>query len=253
MLAICRGGYKGGFIVLDDGEVHRLAKTNNLLFLIARCAAPIAFGVSLSKRARRRRARFQPHGSKSHKGKGQNLMSSVYFGGSRHLGTSPLIAQIIGAVMAQGSRVHVGCQFGADLLVAASVCATSPSRLSLFAVASSLQAAPAHVGIASQFGASVTLSAGGTSAPIHARYLLRSIAAFQGCSQAVFFSPGAGSLAVARECVRAGLPVYAFNPTPARVPVMPAPIPSVSGSWVRSLFMGRFLCWRWQATQLALF
>jgi len=181
-------------------------------------------------------------------------MQSVYFGGSRHLGTSVLVAQVTKAVLAQGFRVHVGCQFGADLHVSASVCAISPASLSVFAVASSLQTAPAHVGIASQFGASVTLSAGGTSAPIPARYLLRSIAAFQGCAAAVFFQPGHGSLAVAREAIRAGLPVYAFNPTAARYPVAPFAIPSTSGSWVRSLFLGRFLCWRWSApAQLSLF
>jgi hypothetical protein len=92
----------------------------------------------------------------------------------------------------------------------------------------------------------VTRSAGGTSAPFHARFLLRSIAAFQGCAAAVFFSPGAGSLAVARECVRSGLPVFAFSPA------MPAAVPSVSGSWVASSFHG-FACWQWVApVQLSL-
>jgi len=96
-------------------------------------------------------------------------------------------------------------------------------------------------------GAQITLAAGGQSAPIHARYLLRSIRAFQGCAAAVFFSPGAGSLAVAREATRAGLPVFAFQST------QPAPVPSCAGHWSPSSFAG-FSCWQWVApAQLSLF
>lgn len=169
---------------------------------------------------------------------------AVYFGGSRNsinIGTA--ISPILSAVIASGQNIHVGCQFGADQMV---IFYAPAKSLSVFAVAPLLSLAPAHVQQAASKGASVTLSAGGTCAYIPARYLLRSIAAFQGCSQAIFFSPGAGSLAVARECVRSGLPVFAFGALPARVP-------SVSGQWVASSFMG-FQCWQWSAPkQISLF
>jgi hypothetical protein len=82
---------------------------------------------------------------------------------------------------------------------------------------------------------------------MRARYLLRSKAAFAGCSAAVFFAPGAGSLAVAREAVKAGIPVFAFwvQAYP------PAPIPSTPGQWVRSSFAG-FGCWQFQPAQAGL-
>ena len=184
-------------------------------------------------------------------------MQSVYFGGSRHLGTSVLVAQVTKAVLAQGFRVHVGCQFGADAQVIYSALTIAPRKLSVFAVAPSEETAPPHVQVAASQVASVTFSAGGTSAPIPARYLLRSIAAFQGCSHAVFFAPGSGSLAVAREFLKYhqskkihpvnGIPIFAFQPT------APALIPSVSGHWVASSFAG-FSCWQWVApAQLSLF
>lgn len=165
-------------------------------------------------------------------------MQSVYFGGSRNPQNinHAQIAQVVGVVVAAGSRVHVGCQFGADRAV---VYSCPPASLHVFAVLSSAMWVPS--------GAKITRQAGGTSTPLKARYLLRSIAAFQGCSVAVFFSPGAGSLAVARECVRSGLSVFAFQPTP------PAAVPGVSGSWVAASFMG-FACWQWVApSQLSLF
>ena len=169
---------------------------------------------------------------------------SVYFGGSRswslNLGILP---QVVQSVISSGQAVHVGCQFGADAHV--SQCCPAPS-LSVFAVAPVLSESPAHVQHAAASGARVVLGAGGSSAPMPARYLLRSIAAFQGCSQAVFFAPGAGSLAVARECARSGLAVFAFGEKPA-------PVPSVGGQWVASQFMG-FECWQWSApSQPALF
>ena len=182
-------------------------------------------------------------------------MSSIYFGGSRHLGSLPILPAVVSAVVSAGHSVHVGCQFGADQAVLNYIRVHCPSLGHVFTVGSNLAAEQNHhVVHAVHCGVKVTYSAGGTSAPMPARFLLRSIAAFQGCAAAVFFQPGHGSLAVARECVRAGLPVYVFNPTPARHPIAPSAIPSVSGSWVRSLFMGRFLCWRWSApSQPALF
>ena len=178
------------------------------------------------------------------------MSHSVYMGGSRHLSQDhPVyghIAPVLRSVLASGCAVHVGCQSGADQTILLNGL-RAPLSLFVFAVAASLESAPAFVERAFHAGASVTLAAGGSeSTPIKARYLLRSIAAFQGCEQAVFFSPGEGSLAVARECVRSGLPVFAFGSQPARVP-------SVSGQWVKSSFMG-FSCWQWAApTQASLF
>lgn len=180
-------------------------------------------------------------------------MSSVYFGGSRSLSQKwqALVGSVVQSVVSSGQSVQVGCQSGADQQVIHSACLlphpfNSPRLfLVVFAVAPSLALSPRLVQWAVTRGVSVRFSAGG-SAPIKARYLLRSIAAFQGCSQAVFFSPGSGSLAVARECVRSGLPVFAFGSCPA-------PVPSVAGQWVKSSFAGRF-CWQWQApAQLSLF
>lgn len=170
---------------------------------------------------------------------------AVYFGGSRHLvSPSPIIGQVVSRVIGRGGCVHVGCQRGADQQVSQVAAAWQSllisSSLVVFAVAPSLAVAPAHVQSASARGARVVLGAGGSSAPMPARYLLRSIAAFQGCSQAVFFQPGPGSLAVARECVKSGVSVFAFGSYPAQVP-------SCVGFWVESSFQG-FPCWQWQAT-----
>jgi len=178
---------------------------------------------------------------------------SVYFGGSRSLPAQcfPLVGLVVAQVVASGQSVHVGCQFGADQQVTQSC---PPLSLFVFTVAAHLQATPAHVQRVARAGASVVCGAGGVSAPVPARYLLRSIAAFRGCSQAVFFAPGTGSLAVARQCVRAGLPVFAFNislacgASPMSAP--PPRVPSVSGQWVTSSFMG-FACWQWSAPQQA--
>ena len=173
-------------------------------------------------------------------------MASVYFGGSRSLAPSPIVGQVVRAVLGAGQSIQVGCQFGADHQVSQfAILAGGVSSLVVFAVAPVLWSAPFHVQQASHCGARVVLAAGGSSAPMPARFLLRSIAAFQGCSQAVFFSPGAGSLAVARECVKSGIPVFAFGS-------QPAPIPSQAGSWVEASFQG-FPCWQWSSAQLGLF
>lgn len=173
---------------------------------------------------------------------------SFYFGGSRHpQNINPSqIAAVVAAVVAAGSPVHVGCQFGADQAILQNIAPASHNRV--FAV-HPLHVYPFnhHIPAAYRAGHHIAFQAGGFSAPMPARYLLRSIAAFQGCATAVFFSPGSGSLAVARECVRAGLPVFAFQAT------RPASIPSVSGHWVGSSFAG-FECWSWVApVQPALF
>ena len=177
----------------------------------------------------------------------------IYFGGSRHpQNINPSqIAAVVASVVASGASVHVGCQAGADQAVIKSSgvfqAGTTRPLLSVFAVAQNLNTSPRWVQWAESAGASVTYGAGTQAAHIPARYLLRSIAAFQGCASAVFFAPGSGSLAVARECVRAGLPVFAFQATP------PARVPSVSGHWVGASFF-RFSCWSWVApVQINLF
>ena len=179
---------------------------------------------------------------------------SVYFGGSRSLPSqcSPFVGLVVQSVISSGASVHVGCQFGADQQVAMSAAFHHFLSLVVFAVAPSLQAAPAHVQRCARAGGRVVLSSGGSSAPMPARYLLRSIAAFQGCSQAVFFAPGPGSLAVARECVQSGIPVFAFSCSEHPMQEPPAPIPSQAGQWVASSFSG-FSCWQWQPAQLSLF
>ena len=178
--------------------------------------------------------------------KGKVKMSAVYFGGSRSFFShSPVMQSVVKSVLASGQSVHVGCQFGVDALVSA-YASGAGSSLVVFAVAPSLRFAPAHVANALACGARVVFSAGGQSAPMPARYLLRSVAAFQGCESAVFFNPGVGSLAVARECVHAGLPVYAFSSNP------PAPIPSTAGAWGPAVFHG-FACWLWFNAQQSLF
>ena len=126
----------------------------------------------------------------------------VYFGGSR----SPALAAPHAAAIAQAvyaaavacCPVHVGCQFGVDALVIKSALAAG-APLVIFCVAGSLSSAPAHVRAAAAVGASVHLAAGGSSAPIPARFLLRSLAAAAGSQCALFFVPGAGSLAVIRR------------------------------------------------------
>ena len=170
------------------------------------------------------------------------IMSSVYFGGSRSLAPSPLLAQVVQAVQAAGHYIHVGCQFGADQQVIQSA---GLSSLVIFAVSPFLSSCAEHIRTACHLGARVVVGAGGSSAPIKARFLLRSIAAFQGCSQAVFFSPGPGSLAVAREAVKSGLPVFVIG-----WQSIPQPIPSSLGYWVASSFMG-FPAWRWLSAQLS--
>jgi hypothetical protein len=157
------------------------------------------------------------------------MSHSVYFGGSRHLSQDhPVynhIAPVVLAVMRSGCSVHVGCQSGADQTVLLNAL-RDPSRLSVFAVAPTIATAPPFVERAFHAGASVTLAAGTTTAHIKAQYLLRSKAAFAGCSQAIFFAPGTGSLAVARECVKASIPVFAFSCGE------PARIPSTAGGWL---------------------
>jgi len=182
------------------------------------------------------------------------MSASVYLGGSRHpLSNAHAQAQlhaVVRAVIASGSSVHVGCCMGVDRAV---IKAASPSWFS-------------HLRVFAQFCQSgagflqgvsnpsvhllppsiVSFLAGGSlQVPASGRLINRSVAALSGCSAAVFFAPGSGSLAVAAHAVQAKLPVFAFGSQPAA-------IPGHAGQWVQSFFHG-FACWQWQAAQLVLF
>jgi hypothetical protein len=177
-------------------------------------------------------------------------VSKVYFGGSRSLVSStPLFSLVVG-VLAAGGSVSVGCAAGADaLVVSAALRVGCAPRLSVFAVGSSSGAgfwsgsAPlASLLAAAAAGARVVWSAGGpASVPFRARLFRRSLAGLAGCSFAVFFSPGAGSLAVAAAAVARGLPVWAVCPA---VPAAPA---GCCGSWVACSCLAGFVlpCWAW--------
>ena len=181
-------------------------------------------------------------------------MSKIYFGGYRSLKSSPIIGQVVSAVLAQGQGVQVGCSAGADALVIQScIRSSSFSQVRVFSAFGQSGAGAwsgSAVAVVNQFaslGGQVSWLAGGSLAvPLAGRLIQRSIAGLQGCSSAVFFSPGAGSLAVAGHAVRLGIPCFAFGSCPAGVPA------HCAGSWVASSFMG-FACWAWSPAQLSLF
>ena len=180
-------------------------------------------------------------------------MSSIYFGGSRSLSPSPLLAQVIGAVLASGAPVHVGCSAGADAqVIACALRSSSFQQVRAFSAFNPSGAGSCSVSAVrvvqawAQAGGSVSWLAGGSLAvPLSARLIKRSLAGLAGASAAVFFSPGSGSLAVASYAVAAGIPVFAFGS-------MPAAINRAAGCWVSSSFAG-FPCWQWSAAQMSLF
>lgn len=180
---------------------------------------------------------------------------SVYFGGSRHLRPGAhIVRDVVQAVIRSGCAVQVGCQVGADAqVISAALGQNAAHRLSVFSVCHDLNRAPSHVQSAAWRGAQVVLGAGGPETiPAPARLLRRSIAAFQGCGQAVFFFPGPGSLAVARECIKSGLPVFAFSEAlPAAVPEIPGTWQPVESSSYYAVFSVQ--CWAWQPAQKSLF
>jgi len=211
-------------------------------------------------------------------------MQSVYFGGSRSLAqgspASFTLAHVTHAVLLEGHKVHVGCATGADQQVIHYVMQAYSgqftSSLSVFAsfglsgpieqeqsvilgtvhkypfIGYCSASAVHQVMAAHMAGVSVSWWAGGSaSVPLAARLIRRSQAAFQGCAEAVFFSPGAGSLAVAGYAVKAGLSVFAFSQS------APAPLAGLRGQWCITWFHG-FQCWGWgrlssDTAQLSLF
>jgi hypothetical protein len=176
------------------------------------------------------------------------------FGGSRSLAPSsaPLVRSVVSAWLASGGSVSVGCSAGADALVVECVPPASARVFAAFAPGGVGACGVSAVAAVSAFGAaggSVSWLAGGAlSLPLAARLIRRSLAALAGCSVAVFFSPGSGSLAVAGAAVARGLPVFAFCAVP------PAAPRGAAGAWVVSSWCG-LSCWSWSpaAVQPALF
>ena len=180
------------------------------------------------------------------------IMSSVYFGGSRSLAPSPIVGQVVSAVLASGQSVSVGCATGADQQVIQSVSPSSFSQFRVFAAFSQSGAGSwsgSAVRQVQQFaaaGGSVSwLAGGGLQVPIVARLMSRSVAGLAGASAAVFFSPGVGSLKVAGVAVQRGIPVFAFSQS------TPGSPRGCAGSWVSSSFQA-FPCWQWSSAQLSL-
>jgi hypothetical protein len=190
------------------------------------------------------------------------MMKSVMFGGSRSLGgaaASAFVGRVVGAALVAGWSVSVGCASGADQLALESVLAAGAAgRLSVSCAGAedgagfwTCSASLSLLRAAAAAGARVAWLAGGALAiPLRARLLLRSRAALAGCSAAVFFAPGPGSLAVAACAVAAGLPVWAI------CLVAPGAPRGCAGSWVSSSWLG-FAAWQWvpaaSAPQLPLF
>jgi len=171
---------------------------------------------------------------------------AVYFGGGR-LSNHTAIPAVVQAVVKSGARVHVGCQFGVDKAVVESAIAQGFSySLSVYSVAPPASALN-HVLKAKGTGASVWFTAGGSgSVPIKARYIRRSIAGFSGCQAAVFFNPGAGSFAVMRQAVKAGIPVSVYSS------VQPSAIPNTPGLWLQTSF-NQYPVFLFESNQIKLF
>jgi len=178
----------------------------------------------------------------------------VGFGGSRSLVKSPLVAQVVAAVLARGSSVRVGCCVGADQLVVSAVLAAGAGASLVVCAAfgpdsggSCPVSSIAGVKAAASAGASVTWWAGGGPAvPLAGRLASRSKAVFAGCSVAVFFAPGSGSLLAAAGAATRQIPVFVF------AAVQPPSLPGCPGSWVASSFVG-FPAWQWTPAQASLF
>ena len=142
---------------------------------------------------------------------GGALVALVAFAGSRSLPSSArsLVASVVGAVLASGRRVGVGCAVGADAFALAAALAVSPAAVSVFAVGGprglgfSSGSALALVRRAFASGALVAWRAGGPlSVPLRARLALRSRACV-----AVAAASGAG----------AGLVAFVSAPPPSSV------------------------------------
>jgi hypothetical protein len=166
------------------------------------------------------------------------LSSRVLFGGSRSLLVqfASVVAELVDAALAAGCSVHVGCASGADQAVVSAVLAAGvPGRLAVFAVGGEggsgfwSGSAPFSLLVRACAVADVRFLAGGDlHVPLKLRLYHRSLAALCGCSLAVFFAPGLGSLSVAGAAVAAGVPVLVV--VAGAAPPVCAPR-GCSGSW----------------------
>ena len=180
-------------------------------------------------------------------------LSPVYLGGSRNLTNSHPTREAISLLARKLSYnpvpVHVGCQTGADQAVIESFSVWCPSSLFVFAIeqnarSSRLQYLHNPVTVCIRPGL-----------PMKAQLLNRSITAFTGCQAAVFFQPGLGSLAVAREFIK-----RTYNPVFVLATEEPQPIPGTAGKWqyLHNSWYQQFTSevvfgWVWSTAQVELF
>ena len=136
--------------------------------------------------------------------------------------------------------IHVGCATGADQ---AAILAFGGGSVQCRVFAAFAQSgagsfpgsAVATVQNFHEFGEPVHwLAGGGLSVPLVARLMSSSIAALRGCSAAVFFSPGIGSLKVARAALRQGIPVLVSQVSMSSAPVLA--VAPVAVSWLGQSF-----------------
>jgi hypothetical protein len=179
-------------------------------------------------------------------------MKNIYFGGSRSLPAQaqPYIERVIGASLASGHSISVGCAVGADQqVILAALRSSSFQQVRVFSAfdqagkgawsGSAVSTAQAFA----QAGGSVAWLAGGPlSAPLVGRLMARSIAGLAGASAAIFFAPGIGSLKVAGVAASRGIPIFAFSKSR---PALPR---ATAGAWGRSAFL-EFPCWQFQPAQ----
>ena len=186
-------------------------------------------------------------------------MITFHLGGSRSLPYSPIIDQVVGASLAAGYSLHVGCAIGADQQVIQSALITHPDRLHVFAAftadgfGSWAGSAVSAVAAAVQYGARVSyLPRVDLCIPLAGRLMARSRSALFGCNASAFFlaTPGStGSLAVAAAAVRVGQPVFAFSLGFSGHPAAPR---GCIGRWIPVSFMGSS-AWRWIPAQSKFF
>lgn len=168
--------------------------------------------------------------------------SSILVGGSRSLlpGSAGWVAcqSFVRTLLANSAHtVHIGCATGADQ--AAVLLGSGRFRVFTAFASSGLGSfrgsAVSAVQAFASLGGSVSWLAGGPlSVPLVARLMARSLAALRGCSAAVFFAPGVGSLKVARAALRAGIPVLVSCVGLSAAPVLA--VPSVLASWLGQSF-----------------
>jgi hypothetical protein len=183
------------------------------------------------------------------------ITATVYFGGSRSLPPSafPLVCSVVSSVLALGASVSVGCAIGADAqVIRAAFRFSSFPRVTIRAAfdASGFGSWRCSAVDLVRFAAScgvpvIWASPSLLRARLVARLMARSRAGLVGCSVAVFFAPGPGSLAVARAAVDRHIPVYAFSPFAPSAPR------GCVGSWSPATFAA-LACWLWSPAQLVL-